>query len=62
MTSTEAFPVTIEELPPPAPFILTDLDVFNWGPFRESLHKSLADVLARVSSASEHVGHETSRP
>ncbi|WP_197387085.1 hypothetical protein [Ralstonia pseudosolanacearum] len=29
---------------------------------RESLHKSLADVLARVSSASEYVGHETSRP
>ncbi|WP_247664575.1 ATP-binding protein [Ralstonia pseudosolanacearum] len=41
MTSTEAFPVTIEELPPPAPFILTDLDVFNWGPFSGRHHAQI---------------------
>ncbi|MHA6844776.1 ATP-binding protein [Ralstonia syzygii] len=41
MTSTNALPATIEELPPPAPFVLTDLDVFNWGPFSGRHHAQI---------------------
>jgi uncharacterized protein YPO0396 len=41
MTSTEALPATIEELLPPAPFVLTDLDVFNWGPFSGRHHAQI---------------------
>lgn len=41
MTSTEALPATIEELLPPAPFVLSDLDVFNWGPFSGRHHAQI---------------------
>ena len=41
MTSTEALPATIEELLQPAPFVLTDLDVFNWGPFSGRHHAQI---------------------
>lgn len=41
MTSTEALPVTVEELLPQSPFVLTDLDVFNWGPFSGRHHAQI---------------------
>lgn len=41
MTSTDALPATIEDLLPPAAFILAGLDVFNWGPFSGRHHAQI---------------------